>query len=446
MNILVIITFILIALPIMYMYRAMYIFFILLTASQVLGIVHEYDFGIAGYSDINSILVLLFIVAIVTSLNYFKDFEKTLFLKPFVIIMLLGFYGIIYPYSNGSSSLFYSVKASKEYLNYLAYFAVFLFIRNQKEIDLSWKFIVWLATYYTIIELAGNISHGYVLSILQYIYRPEEKIFTVVVLPIYTVIIVMFFVSIFKFLIIKKQRIFKIFSLVFYTLGVLLTFFRVYILGATASIYILLLFKGQITKAFTSLIVILFMLSAAVLSLFLYSGKLSYSKIFDEFVGSGVTELYHYEGGSLIGRDTVTEGRRKLIKQRPWFGFGFLDKKSELGIKIKHLVGEAGAGEIGFVDKGYLDVVAKFGLIGCIIFYGAFIIIILRHLRILTEIDSLDFQAKVFASAGLIFTFLMAQFTHADLTRQFGIVPLSIIVALIEREYKLLMHKPLTTS
>ena len=442
MNTIIILCSVFVIAPILSLWRREFlVFFILLVASQALGLIHEYSFGVKGYFDINSIIVIISAFAVLASFQRVGDLRKSIFVKYFVPILLLWSYGIIYPWAAGYSSLFYSIKASKAYMNFFCFFAVFLFIRNEKQINLSWTFIGWLAVYYSIFEILGNLSYGYVFSFFQYTYRPEQTIFHKVYLPVYTVMLIFFFLALYHLLFkMKKTR--KVFSLIIYTLGVFLTFFRAYILGLCFVIPFILVMKGDKKKAIFSTSILISLIAVSLLILLtLSSGSKGYGNLFHSFVSSGIEELYYYRGGSLVGRDAVARGRKIIVEKKLWTGWGFLDKDSNMGKKLRPFVGAAGAGELGFVDKGYLDVVSKFGIIGCVILYGTFVLVFFRLIGLLKAEKSLDFQAKVFACAGCVLIFLCVQLTHADLTRQYGILPLSIIMGLIDREYMLLKCK-----
>jgi hypothetical protein len=410
------------------------VFSILFIASQAFGFIHAYEFGFAGYFDINALLAILYIGSILASLHRLGDFKKSEFLFVYVAIILIGIYGILLPYFNNFSSLFYAFKEAKEYFNYLAYFSVFLFVREQKEIDWCWRFIWCFAIYFSVLQILGNMTGGLIFNYLEYKFRPEQVVFVKVYLPIFPIIILSFFMVFYHLAFgDKKHR--EIFLFFLYSLGILFTFFRAYILSASATIPALLFLKKRIKAGIISILILFALLVTSILFISATSGGRSFTALFESFITSGITELYHYRGGSLRGRDKVTEGRMDLVRERPLSGWGFLDRDSKVGKRIRRKVGLTAYGEIGFIDKGYLDVVAKFGILVTLVFYGTFLLILLKLILMYKEAYNFDFKAKLFSATGLTIVLLCVQLTHASLTRQFGILPLSIVLALVDREY-----------
>jgi hypothetical protein len=301
-----------------------------------------------------------------------------------------------------------------------------------------------MAVYLSVFELAGNVSRGYVFSLFQYTYRPEQSIFYKVYPPIYTVMVIAFFQAIYGLLFDSKRRIKAWVYLAVNGLGILLTFFRSYYLALCAAIPLVFALKGSLAKALKSTAVIGLVSAASVFAIFVISNKQwSLGDTFDSFVGSGLTELTRHTGGSLVGRDIVSQGRMAIAQERYWMGWGFIDKDSEIGRRLGRRLnrGFIGGTDIGMVDKGYLDVAMKFGVIGCVLLYGTTVLMGLRLVRLLRSVADVTFQARIFAAAALAFVLLIVQYVHADLTRQFGVLPLSIILGLIDREYTLRKRK-----
>jgi hypothetical protein len=408
----------------------------LVISSQAFGLIHKYEFGFAGYFDLHALLSIIYFGSILFSLNKFGDLRQSNFLFPYIIIMAVGSYGILFPYFKNFSSLFYAMKEAKEYFNYLAYFSVFLFVREEKEIEWCWKFLMWFAVYFSALEIVGNVTGGSIFKYLEYRYRPEQSFFIKVYFPIFPIIVLSFFLVFYR-LAFGKKKIGGVILFFLYSLGILFTFFRAYILSASAAIPVLLLAKRKFKAGFLSLVIIFAFVVASILFINTISGAGNFKRLFNSFIISGIDELYHYKGGALKGRDRATEGRMDLVKLRPWSGWGFLDKDSKVGKSIKTKVGPIGAGEIGFIDKGYLDVVAKFGILGAIIFYSSFLLVLVKLVYLNRFTHSFEFKVRLFSAIGLTLVLLCVQLTHASLTRQFGILPLSIVLALIDREYLL---------
>ena len=434
---LLIITFLVITFILIFFKRSFLVFSIFLIASQAFGFFHEYSFGFSGYFDINSILVIIYITTILFSLKNWKQLGSSIFLKFFVGLFVLWLFGVLYPYFLNFSALFYSIKESKEYLNYLSFFSVYLFLNSESELSFAWYSIQFFAIYFCFLEILYIFLGPSTFSFIQYTWRPEQSAFIKVYIPVFTIIIIFFFYHFYNFILIKHSF-YRFIALMIFGLGILFTFFRAYILSTLFSIPSLLFFIQKRIKSLYSIIIIIPVLFTSLLVISLHSTSINFLDVFDSFVGSGIRELYHYEGGSLQGRDAATQGRYELIKQRPYFGWGFLDKDSSMGKKIRKKVGYfSGAGEIGFVDKGYLDVIAKFGIVGSIIFYAIFICIFFKLIKFIRSSEDYFLSSILFAAAGLVFVFIGSQLTHANLTRQFGILPLSIILAIIDKHHYL---------
>lgn len=421
--------------------RSLLVFFILLIASQALGLIHEYEFGFKGLFDINSILTILYIFAITVSLRRFGDLRQSNVAKYLLPVLFLYAFGVLYPWIDGSSSLFYSIKASKEFLNYICFFAVFLFLRNENDINAGWKFFILLAIYYSVMEVAGCISNGYIFSFLQYKYRPEQGILTKVYFPIFSIMITSFLLLLYQSLF-KKQNKASLILVIVLSIGVLLSFHRAYYLGLCFVVPMILVLNRELKKMLlavsATVIVLLF-------SAFFISGLMSkdISDVLDTYMLSPITELYYHKGGHLIGRDIVAKSRWKLASERKWFGYGFLDKESDLGKKLGLKLNKnwIGATELGMVDAGHLDVAIKFGRMGWILLYGSIFLLSIRFIVLMKRSSDLGLKAKLFACAGTLIVFLCVQKTHAPLMRQFGIVPMTIALALVDREYMLKVGK-----
>jgi hypothetical protein len=119
------------------------------------------------------------------------------------------------------------------------------------------------------------------------------------------------------------------------------------------------------------------------------------------------------------------------VQQSPYLGFGFIDKDSEYGQRVQRLV----AGKtLGFLDKGNVDVVLKFGYVGAATLYGTVAALMVtlvalarRHGRTLLGVRALTVSA-------VLVVFLIVQPVHAPLTYSFGLLPLGLALGLLDRE------------
>ncbi|MGD9504953.1 MAG: O-antigen ligase family protein [Syntrophobacteraceae bacterium] len=418
--------------------RELLVFWLLLIASQLFGIFHEYSFGLLGWFDINSMLVLICMFTIMLSLGNLGELRQSCFAVYFIFLFGFWAYGVILPTLAGWSSFYYCVRESKEYLNYIAYLSVFLFIKDLKQVKNCFRFMIFFAAYFTALELLPIFLGIRSVGWLQYAYRPEQVFLTKIYIPIFTIMV---FVLLYKFFysLNNETNIKYTLSLSFYVIGVLLSFYRAYILATVFSVGAVLVTLRRVRETFYFTASAVVTLLLAIFIIFSVTPSYSFSKMVDSFFASGIYELYTGKGGSLGARKTATKGRLKLIEEKLWTGWGFLNANSEGGRKLKQAVGRTASGSIAFVDKGYVDVAGKFGVIGAVGFYGVFVLLFMKLLRIARRVDKSDpgqkeLLSRLYACAALLVVFLCVQLTHAPLTRQFGILPLAMILGLLDRQ------------
>jgi hypothetical protein len=336
----------------------------------------------------------------------------------------------MYPILMDYSSTFYAIKASKEFLMIFIYFSVLLFIRSRKDIEIAWNVIILLGLYYSFIELISQILGPSLLSHMSYTYRPES-VFWKIYPPFFSVILIALFYSFYKSIISNKS---KYLQLGLSSIGLLLTFYRSYLLASVFSVPVIMFLSrmGIIKTISKGAIVILFvLLSLITITLTSETGQNSLYKLADELILSGLDEIESGEGGSFAGREVYAEGRREILERSPILGFGFIDKDSSLGKELrKHIVGD----QLGFIDKGDIDVALKFGVVGRILLYGVAVYLIYILVSLVRKNLSKSLNIKALTCATSILVFLLVQPVHAALTYSFSLLPLGIMLGLIERE------------
>jgi hypothetical protein len=413
---------------------------ILLITSYFLGFTGTAVFGEFNLFDLNTISLIIYLFYILANLS-FSRLRKGNFTIYLFFIMLLYIFAVLNPVISGNSSLFYSVKEGKEFIHYLAFFAVYLSVRSENDIKLAWKYLTILAIYYGFLEIAYLLGLGN-LQILHYSIRPDPALGIVKVYPpVFAVIFLSLFYQLWR-AVLEGAR--NYFMITFLFLASMLTAFRSYILGsfiALATAYVFL-FKGQIrrgVKIFGVYGLIIFV------SLFIFSISFSASildrmkNVGDQYIASGVRDFLEQKGGSVEGRHAVNRFRWEYINKRPLIGYGFIDKYSSMGQKIyrRH------KSELAMIDTGYLDVLLKFGAIGAILFYGIFLSLLFSLSRAFRRSKSALPDARLHLASlfCLLVTLLAAQVTHSGLTFSFGIVPLAIGLGLMDSELCLLNER-----
>lgn len=416
--------------------RSALVLIVLLLASEGLGFLDPMTIAVKGVFDIHAFLLSIFILAVLCSLPRVRDLAGARFPKFMIGFAVLWATGVISPVVLGYSSVFFSLKASKEFLTIFAYFSVFLFLRTDRDVERAWGFLTGLGLYYAGIELLAQIAGPTLTSHLTYLYRREEPIFWKVYLPFWPVILIAFFHSVFA-LGLGVQRTYARAALG--CLGLLLTFFRSYVLGAIAVIPLMLAATRQgALNTISRSLAVGGVLAATTILLALVAGG-SAAKVADAFFVSGIAEVSSQSGGALRGREVFAEPRRKLLQQSPYLGFGFIDKDSGYGQHVQRLV----AGKtLGFLDKGDVDVALKFGYVGGAVLYATAVALIVALVGLARRQGGTALGVRALTIASLLCVFLIVQPVHAPLTYSFGLLPLGLALGLIEREWLLVSRRP----
>lgn len=51
----------------------------------------------------------------------YKRLKNSIFIRSFIVLLILYIYAVVYPFIRGNSTLFYSFKEGKEFIHYLAF-------------------------------------------------------------------------------------------------------------------------------------------------------------------------------------------------------------------------------------------------------------------------------------------------------------------------------------
>ncbi|MEZ4601746.1 MAG: O-antigen ligase family protein [Syntrophotaleaceae bacterium] len=410
------------------------ILLMLLPASEFLGFVDPMKIAVKGIFDIHALIALIIFASILVSLHKIKIFIKSPFFIPISIFFLFWLYGVLYPWISGNSSLFFSLKSSKEFLTIFSFLAVLLFIDTRKGVELGWKYLVWLGIYYSVLEILGQVIGPVLKANMTYHMRSEEAFFWKIYAPFWPVILISLYKSYYEY----AQEISRPFvKLGLSAIGLLLTFFRSYLLAAFVALPTILLICGKgISKTFVRSTLFVFAICFCLIALVFMSFTIgndfaSINKITHKFVFSAVEEITTHTGGSLIGREKVAESRERLLEKQPYFGYGFIDKDSKFGRNARKIIT---GDNLGFIDMGILDIPIKFGNVGFMIMVMNIILIICVLVKINKQYDNGMFKARCMALAAVSMTYLFVLPVHAPLTYSYGLLPFGISLGLIERE------------
>lgn len=416
-------------------HRGLYVLLLLLPASDMLGFVDPMTFAVKGAFDIHALLAILILAAVLFSVNRWQELRSTLLLKPMLVFAGFWLYGVLYPVMQDNSSLFYALKGSKEFLTIFAYFAVFLYVRTENEVRWGWRILIGFGVYTSLLELAAQVFGPTLLSHLVYSYGKEMFLWKIHP-PFWPVLLIALLHSYYEYALGVRRAFVQI---GIGSIGLLLTFFRSYLLATVATVPLLLFVSGQgAGRAVGQGVALAVMIAVAIAGVGLITSDHggSMETLTDHFVSSGVTEFGSQTGGAIAGREVFAKERRKLLEQSPYFGFGFIDKDSQFGRQVRrHIWGDT----LGFIDKGDVDTALKFGYAGRLILYGTALYMAYVLVRLVRRRATLTATLRVRALtiASLLIIFLLVQPVHAALTYSFSLLPLGIALGLLEREYLL---------
>ncbi|MBV5330244.1 MAG: hypothetical protein JZU65_21880 [Chlorobium sp.] len=415
--------------------RGNLVLLLLLPSSQFLGFIDPMQIAVKGLFDIHALIVIVIFISILISINRFKLIFHAKFRVNLLVLIILWCYGVFYPYFMGYSSLFYSLKSSKEFLTIFSSVAILLFINDRKEVDLGWRYIVYLGLYYSVVEIIGQFTGPSLQKILSYVMRREDFLFTKIYLPFWPVILFSLLYSYYAL----SLKVYKSYSFAFVSfVGLMLTFFRSYLVATFAIVPLFLVLSGQglmkIAQRINSLIMIL-TVSVILVAVIFAGGLESLEKIYDKFFASAITEITTHTGGALIGREQVVKSREKILFKSSLLGYGFIDKDSYMGNKLKHHVhGE----NLGFIDRGILDIPIKFGYLGFLLLIVSLVYVIVLLTKMVNKYNDKLFKVRCMSVASILIIGIIVLPVHAPFTYSFFLLPLGIAMGLIEKERSLL--------
>jgi hypothetical protein len=418
--------------------RGTAVLLMLLPASQMLGLVDPMAIAVKGAFDIHLYILIVTFGLILLSIRRLGELLRATVILPYLILFLLWVYGVALPVTTDNSSLFFSLKASKEFMSVFSYFGVFLFLRTEKDVEWGWRCLLWLGLYYSGLEILSQVFGDSLLKHLSFEYRPEAHWFWKVYVSFWPVILITFLHSFFE---LTQSAGREQISLALALCGILLTFFRSYLLGVLGAIPVcLLLVRQRLMKIVSKAAQLggLIAMSVCAVTLMIGGNFDSIERMFDQFIASGIDEFQSQKGGAIEGREAFAKERRKILHKNPYAGYGFIDKDSKAGLLFqKQIKGDM----LGYIDKGDLDVALKFGYVGQFILYGTFACISWNLIRLARQNIQPLFTVRCLSLAATIIVFLVVQPVHAPLSYSFGLLPFGIAMGLIERERLLCMRQ-----
>src|SRR3569832_638130 len=264
----------------------------------------------------------VFFAGVVVALSRLPELKGALFAGPMWVFIGLWTYGVLYPVYQNYSILFYSRRASVEFMTLFVYFGVFLVLRTRSHVEQAWRFIFLVALFYSSFEIAALAFGGRLREYFNYPMFHESVYFWHVILPFWPLILIAFMVAFFELALGVSRPMLRLWLL---GIGLLLTFFRSYLLASMVAIPTVLLLSGQgILRTAGKGMLLAGLLGAVLLGVvMLLGGGEGFEKISDDFVTSGVTEVMTDTGSSLGARAQYAEGRQKIFEESPYLVYGF---------------------------------------------------------------------------------------------------------------------------
>ncbi len=432
-----------IAMAALFVQRGLIVLLMLLPATEVGGWVDPMTIAVKGVFDTHALLGLLILGGIVVSITRLSDLGGALMLKPMLVWIGFWLYGVTYPVFMDYSSFFYALKGSKEFLTVFAYFAVFLFVRTETEIKWGWRIVMGFGIYFSLLELAAQAFGTTLLSHLGYSFRKEISFMWKVYPQFWPVLLIALLHSYFEYALSVGRPFARIWI---GSIGLLLTFYRSYLLATVTTAPLFSLFGRQkLSRVMVQGIAMTLVVVVGIAGVWVITVNRGgdMATLTDHFVSSGITEFDTQTGGAIVGREAVSKERRAIVERSPWFGYGFIDKDSQFGHQVRHYVrGDT----LGFIDKGDVDVALKFGYAGRALLYATTLWMAWLLVRLARASKSNLLNVRALSIATLLVIFLIVQPVHAPLTYSFALLPLGIALGLLERERYLEARKPVPSQ
>jgi len=404
----------------------------LIPASDFLGWIDPAVISIKGVFDTFAMIMIFVGLGLLLSVGRWSEIKYAGFRWPFFFMLLLCLYGLFAPVLRGDSTLALAINATKEFMVILAYPAVFIFLKTDREVRLGWKALVALGAYYCVMELLAQFGGVTFMHATSYYYRPDDFGLWKLYVQYWPVILVFLLSAIYSS--VFERRMAWI-SVLIGGAGLFLTFYRSYLIATFAAIPLVAMMSrvklGRIAVTGTALGIVVLGVLGLVSASSAGEGK-GLAAVSDDLVLSSFRELADGSGSSLAGRKRHSTELMKLANAHPLIGYGFVKQEAALIQKL-HLATFAG-GMLGFVDKGDADVLVKFGYIGGAVLYGLFLWIMIAAVMRIRRSSSTTESVHLLVIATLAPIFLMVQPVHAPCTYGFALLPMFIAMALVDRE------------
>lgn len=403
----------------------------LIPASDFLGWIDPAIISIKGVFDSFAMVMIIVVLGLLLGLGRLADFKQAGFRWPFMFLMALFLYGLFIPVLRGDSSMALAINAAKEFMVILAYPAVYLFLRTEREVKLAWRALTALGAYYCVMESVAQVGGPTFMRATSYLYRVDDFGLWKLYVQYWPVLLVFLLEGVYVSVLRGKLSLWRI---LLGGAGLFLTFYRSYLIATFAAIPAVAMWaRVRLGRLMISGVVLGSVVLAALGVISASStNNMGLGAVGDDLVFSSFRELMDGSGGSLGGRKREAKELMALANQHPLIGYGFVKQEAVLIQKL-HLQTFAG-GMLGFIDKGDADVLVKFGYLGAIMLYGTFLWIMAWSIFRARKTSSETEKLHLLVLATLPPIYLLVQPVHAPCTYAFALLPLAIVMAIVDRE------------
>ncbi|MEO8018754.1 MAG: O-antigen ligase family protein [Pseudomonadota bacterium] len=408
-------------------WRGALVLMLLLIGSLFLGWVSPTHLEVAGSFDVHAALIVFIAIALCFGLarGFVRD---TSFGLPMTALACLWLGALLMPVLRGESTPFLALNASKEFMMLFAYFAMVTFVRGMRDLRFAWRAILWLGIYYSLIEIAAQMVGPALIDRMAVDYRPDAFGLWKLYLGFWPVILITLLYAVFAYCQGRRR---SLPLLLLALAGLMLTFFRSYLLAFLAIVPCLLLLVRAARESRRAVVELAVVFAFAAALGLLLAGN-AFVDASDSFAFSGLRELRDQTGGALAGRQAYEHTLFELTAQRPLFGFGFVQRESAI---VQQLSLPAFAGSsLGFIDAGWADVLVKFGYVGGATLLLTWLWILKRVFGIARRTESADVRVRALTVAALILIYIIVLPVHAPLTHSFGLLPLALALGILDGE------------
>lgn len=390
---------------------------------RLFSLLNSYDF----FLFFNNFLFFLMVLRS-KQFKFFLSEKPLRYILYFYLFTLLIF--ITMPL-RGPISILDAVRVGRHYLILPLAFFIYYDVALNKKFNYYFKIFRFIAIFTSFQIILNAINPEIVNSIFKDISRAESRITggfqrNVLLSP---TMIFPHILSIYYFLkiVTEKHKSSNLFLFLLLFLAVSLQGFRVYLLILSFILALIVIRFGNMHRKFFKWVFIFLFIVPSVIFVDSYffnnqiSGK--FQSAYDEV---------KYSTGSYQSRlDDVSYRQIPMLLEKPFFGWGFIYHNSEYGRQLNIPTDNMRRDGLYSVDSGYITILMQYG------FAGVFLILFLFVKMIVSLYKENDINSPIYLTAvGVIILLILSLYTHGAFFREFGLLPLTIVLGLTAKKIK----------